>query len=100
MIVRSGKVQFLFWTAFFSIMIYLILIVIGLETFVLPKQKPMEIPYQTVITMFSLYGVLILAVLSGVVLSVMIDNHFYRNLFGTFSAIVFFSLLAVKGMFG
>ncbi len=100
MLVRSGKIQFLFWAAFFSVMIYLILIAIGVETFVLPDEKPMEIPYNTVITMFALYGILALVLLSGIVVSTMIDNRYYQTFFGVMLAISFFSILAAKGMFG
>jgi len=56
MLIRSGKMQFLFWAAFFSVMLYLWIIAVGLQTFVLPDEKPMEIPYNVVLLMFLLYG--------------------------------------------
>jgi hypothetical protein len=100
MLIRSGKIQFLFWTAFFSVLIYLWIVVIGLQTFVLPDEKPMELPQNVVTLMFILYGFLIVSVLAGTIISIMIDNKFYRNFFGTFIIIAFATLLLAKGMFG
>jgi len=100
MLIRSGKIQFLFWTAFFSVLIYIWIVTIGLQTFVLPDEKPMELPQNVVVLMFILYGVLIVAVLAGTIISTMIDNKFYRNFFGAFIIIVFGTFLIAKGMFG
>jgi hypothetical protein len=100
MLIRSGKIQFLFWTAFFSVFLYLWIITVGLQTFVLPDEKPMELPQNIVILMFILYGFLIVAVLSGTIVSTMIDNKFYRNFFGAFIVLAFGTFLLAKGMFG
>jgi len=100
MLIRSGKIQFLFWTAFFSVLIYLWMVTVGVQTFVLPDEKPMELPQNVVTLMFILYGFLIIAVLAGTIVSTMIDNKFYRNFFGTFIIIAFATLLLAKGMFG
>jgi hypothetical protein len=100
MLIRSGKIQFLFWTAFFSVLIYLWIVAIGLQTFVLPDEKPMELPQNVVTLMFILYGFLIIAVLAGTIISTMINNKFYRNFFGAFIIIAFATLLLAKGMFG
>ena len=100
MLIRSGKIQFLFWTAFFSMMLYLWLIIIGLQTFVLPDEMPLELPQNVVTLMFILYGLFIVVVLVGTVVAAMIDNKFYRNFFGTMIIIGLFSVLAAKGMFG
>ncbi len=56
MLIRSAKIQFLFWTAFFSVLLYIWIVTIGLQTFVLPDEKPMEFPQNTVLLMFVLYG--------------------------------------------
>ena len=100
MLIRSGKIQFLFWTAFFSVLIYLWIVAIGLQTFVLPDEKPMELPQNIVVLIFILYGFLIIAILAGTIISTMIDNKFYRNFFGTFIIIAFGTFLIAKGMFG
>lgn len=100
MLIRSGKIQFLFWTAFFSVLIYLWIVAIGLQTFVLPDEKPMELPQNVVTLMFILYGFLIIAVLAGTIISTMINNKFYRNFFGAFIIIAFATLLLAKSMFG
>jgi len=100
MLIRSGKIQFLFWTSFFSVLIYLWIIIIGLQTFVLPDEKPMELPQDVVVLMFILYGFLIIAVLAGTIVSTMINNKFYRNFFGGMLIVAFATVLAAKGMFG
>ncbi len=100
MLIRSGKIQFLFWTAFFSVMLYLWLIIIGLQTFVLPDEMPLELPQNVVTLMFILYGLFIIVVLVGTVVAAMIDNKFYRKFFGTMIIIGLVSVLAAKGMFG
>ncbi len=100
MLVRSGKIQFLFWTSFFSILLYLWIVTIGLQTFVLPDEKPMALPENVIRLMFILYGLFIVSVLIGTIVSAMIDNKFYAKLFGTMLIIGLVTLLAAKGMFG
>jgi len=100
MLIRSGKIQFLFWTAFFAVMLYLWLIIIGVQTFVLPDEMPLEIPQNVVTLMFILYGLFIVVVLVGTVVAAMIDNKFYRKFFGTMIILGLVSVLAAKGIFG
>ncbi len=100
MLIRSGKIQFLFWTAFFSVMLYLWLIIIGVQTFVLPDEMPLEMPQNVVTLMFILYGLFIVVVLVGTVVAAMIDNKFYRKFFGTMIILGLVSVLAAKGIFG
>jgi len=76
MLIRSGKIQFLFWTAFFAVMLYLWLIIIGVQTFVLPDEMPLEMPQNVLTLMFILYGLFIVVVLVGTVVTAMIDNKF------------------------
>ena len=100
MLIRSGKIQFLFWTAFFAVMLYLWLIIIGVQTFVLPDEMPLELPHNVVTLMFILYGLFIVVVLVGTVVAAMIDNKFYRQFFGIMIIIGLVSVLAAKGIFG
>jgi len=100
MLIRSAKIQFLFWTAFFSILLYVWLITIGVQTFVLPDEKPMEFPQNTILLMFVIYGLLSVSVLAGTIISIMINNNFYRKFFGIFIMVALATLLATKGMFG
>jgi len=100
MLIRSGKIQFLFWTAFFSVLLYIWIIVVGLQTFVLPDEKPMELPQEVIFLVFVLYGFLAVTVLVGTIISIMIDNKFYRNFFGSMVIVTFATILATKGMFG
>ncbi len=100
MLIRSSKIQFLFWTAFFSVLLYFWIVAVGLQTFVLPDEKPMELPQDVIFLMFILYGFLAVAVLAGTIISTMIDNKFYRNFFGGMVIVAFATILATKGMFG
>lgn len=100
MLIRSAKIQFLFWTAFFSVLLYLWIITIGLQTFVLPDEKPIELPEDVIGLMFILYGLLAVSLLIGTIISTMINNKFYTKFFGTMMIIGLVTLLAAKGMFG
>jgi hypothetical protein len=100
MLIRSGKIQFLFWTAFFSVMAYLWIAWLGMQTFVLPDEMPLEIPQDVIVLMFILYGALSIMLMAGTVVSVMINNSYYRNFFGVMIFIAFGSLLVAKSIFG
>jgi hypothetical protein len=100
MLIRSGKVQFLFWSAFFSVFVYLWIIGIGLQTFILPDELPMHIPQNIIILLFILYAILIILTLAGTFVATMIDNKFYRNFFGGFLIVSFMTFLVAKGLFG
>ncbi len=100
MLIRSAKIQFLFWTAFFSVLLYIWIVTIGLQTFVLPDEKPMELPQNTILLMFVLYGLLAVAVLAGTIISTMINNRFYTKFFGIFMMVGLATLLTTRSMFG
>ena len=100
MLIRSGKVQFLFWTAFSVVVLYLWIVTVGLQTFVLPDEKPMQLPQDTVLLMFVLYGLLAVAVVAGTIISTMINNSFYQKFFSVFVIVALVTLLATKSMFG
>ncbi len=97
---RSGKIQFLFWAFFFSIVLYVWIVAVGLQTFVLPDEPPMELPTNVVGLMFVLFGLLIVSTLSGNVVAIMIGNKHYTRLFGGMTILVFGTLIAIKGMYG
>ena len=100
MLVRSGKIQFLFWTAFFSVLLYIWIVSVGLQTFVLPDERPMELPQNVVFLMFILFGLLSVTVLAGTIISTMINNKFYTKFFGVMLIIGLMTLLATRSMFG
>ena len=100
MLVRSGKIQFLFWTAFFSVMLYIWIVTVGLQTFVLPDEKPLELPQHVIMLMFVLYGLLAVALVAGTIISTMINNRYYMKFFGVFMMAGLATLLTTKGMFG
>jgi len=100
MLIRSGKIQFLFWTAFFSMLLYLWIVAVGLQTFILPDEKPMHLPQDVVFLMFVLYGMLSVLVVMGTIIATMIDSKIYRKFFGTFVIVALLTLLGAKSMFG
>ena len=87
MLIRSGKIQLLFWTAFFSVLLYIWLVTVGLQTFVLPDEKPMALPQNVVMLMAVLFGLWAVAVLAGTIVSTMINNRYYIKFFSIFMII-------------
>ena len=100
MLIRSGKIQFLFWTAFFSVMLYIWIVTIGLQTFVLADEKPLELPQEVILLMFVLYGLLAVALVAGTIISTMINNRFYMKFFSIFMMVGLATLLTTRSMFG
>lgn len=76
------------------------IVTVGLQTFVLPDEKPMELPEDVIGLIFILYGLFIVSVLIGTIVSTMINNKFYTKFFGTMMIIGLVTLLATKSMFG
>jgi hypothetical protein len=97
---RSGKIQFLFWDFVFASMLYLWIVAVGLQTFLLPDEPPMEFPSNVVGLLFVLFGLLVFATVAGNVVAVMIGNRHYTRLFGAMTIVVFGTMIAVKGIFG
>lgn len=100
MLIRSGKIQFLFWTAFFSVLLYIWIVTVGLQTFVLPDEKPMEVPQNVVLLMAVLFGLWAVAVLAGTIISTMINNRYYIKFFGIFMILGLATLVMTRSMFG
>jgi hypothetical protein len=100
MLIRSGKIQFLFWTSFFSVMVYIWLVTVGLQTFVLPDEKPMEVPQNVVMLMAVLFGLWAVSILSGIIVSTMINNRYYTKFFSIFLIMGLATLVMTRSMFG
>ncbi len=100
MIRRSGKMQFLFWAFFFSVLLYLWILWIGVRTFLLHEGPMMALPQQEVTLLFILYGFLIVTTMAGVVVSIMIGNRPYIRRFGAMVILLFATIVAAKGIFG
>jgi hypothetical protein len=100
MLVRSGKMQFLFWAAFFAVILYLWIMTVGIQTFVLPEESPMELPQNIVTLMFMLYMLLTIDLMIGLIMATMIDNRYYQKFFGVFIVIAFVSVVGAKSLFG
>jgi len=100
MLIRNGKVQFLFWTAFFSVLFLVWILVTGYVTFILPEQPPSPMPQHIVKLMFVLYGLLAVLLWAGTMTAIMIDNKFYRKVFGVLVMVAFGSIMVAKSIFG
>ncbi len=100
MLIRSVKVQFLFWSASFSALLYIWIVTLGLQTFVLPDEKPMEIPENIIALMFILYCLLALCIVIGTILATMINNRYYMKFFSMLAIVGLLTLLTTKSMFG
>jgi len=100
MVKRSGKIQFLFWSFFFSILLYIWILWIGINTFILNGNTLMKLPSQEVALLFILYGLLSLLTLSGLVVSIMIGNTKYNRRFSAMVLIIFATIITAKGVFG
>ncbi len=97
---QSGKVQFLFWLFSFSILLYVWIIWITVQTFVLPEAPVQELPEDKIALLFILYGLLVLGTLAGTTVAIFIGNKRYTNRFGALFLIIFLSFLAGKSIFG
>jgi len=97
---RSGKIQFLFWSMFFSILIYLWIVSVAFTTFILPDNPPLTTPQNVVTLLFVLYGFLIILTLAGLFVAVMVGNERYSKRFSAMVFIIFATILLGKGMFG
>ena len=97
---RSPKIQFLFWAAFFSIMLYLWIIIVGLTNFVLIDEKPLNPPQNVTFLLFILYGFLMVITLAGEVVSTMINSKYYQKFFGIMLIFIFATLLFIRSKFG
>jgi len=100
MLIRNGKIQFLFWTAFFAVFVFVWIAWVGLQTFVLADEKPITPPQNVIVLLFILYGIEAVLLMAGTFVSIMINNRFYRKLFGIFVMVAMGSLLYAKSMFG
>ena len=97
---RSPKIQFLFWSAFFSIMLYLWIVIVGLTNFILIDEKPLNPPQNVTFLLFILYGFLMVITLAGEVVSTMINSRYYQRFFGVMLIFIFATLLFVRSIFG
>lgn len=97
---RSSKVQFLFWAAFFSILLYLWIVVVGLTNFVLIDEKPLNPPQNVTFLLFILYGLLMFITLAGEIVSTMINSRYYQKFFGVMLIFIFATLLFIRSVFG
>jgi hypothetical protein len=97
---RSPKIVFLFWNFVICIILYLWIITIGIQTFILPEQKPLNMPQEIVGLMFALYGILIFLTVAGLIVSTMIGNSGYSKKFSGFVMIIFLTIITAKAIFG
>jgi len=87
---RSGKIQFLFWSAFFAVLFALWIALILLNGFSSTLSDP------TIKLLFVLYFFVGFFSLAGLVLATLINNRFYERFFGFIIFFLFLTLLAIR----
>ena len=97
---RSGKITLLFWLAFATIFLYITIVSIILQTFVLPDTPPMELPTDKVTAILIMYGIMALTALIGTVVSIFIANRRYMRIFGVLIFVILASVIVGKSVLG
>jgi len=100
MYIRSPKIQFLFWAAFFSTIIYLWILAIGIQNLVFEDENILNPPQNVTVLLFTLYGILMVLILAGEVVSTMINSKYYQKFFGVMLIFIFATLLFIRSIFG
>ena len=93
---RSGKIQFLFWSAFFASLfsMWIALVLLNLSILGGILSDP------TIKLLIVLYFLVGSFSLSGLVLATLINNRFYERFFGFIIFLLFLSLLAIRSFAG
>ena len=86
--------------SFTTIFLYITILSIILQTFVLPDTPPMELPTEKVTYILILYGIMAMTALGGTVISIFIANQRYMRIFGVLVFIILASIIAGKSILG
>jgi hypothetical protein len=90
--IRSGKIQFLFWSAFFAT---IFAVWIGIAEFNLLLFGA-ELTDATIRLLFTLYFFVAFFSLAGLITATLINNSFYSRFFSFIIFLLFLSLLAIR----
>ncbi|CAA6828208.1 MAG: Unknown protein [uncultured Sulfurovum sp.] len=71
-----------------------------MQTFVYSDEKPIDIPENTILLLFFMYGLLGVLLLAGTIISTMINNRHYMRFFSIAMMVGLATLLLTKGVFG
>jgi len=96
MLMRGGKVRFLFWSALFAVFLYLWILILGAQAFVFSEHASR----QSVTAIVALYVMLIFTEIAGTIVAVLIGNRFYTSFFSIAVMVTFGTLMAAKGVWG
>ena len=97
---HSPKKLILFWLLIVSIILALWLLWLGVDSYLLTRDPLSHIESSKAITMAIIAVFLIVAMLTGLVISTMLGNKRYSRYFGVAIGVVFASLLAFRSIFG
>ncbi len=97
---RSGKLKLLFWLAFVAVFIYITILSIIIQTFILPDTPAIELPTEKITYILILYGIMALTALAGTVISIFISNQRYMKIFGILIFVIIASVIAGKSILG
>jgi len=89
---RSGKIQALFWAAFFAIIF--VTWIAGVELYALIFSAPLS--DASIKLLFALHFLVGFFALAGLVVATLINNSFYRSLFSGVIFLLFCSLIAIR----
>ena len=96
MLMRSGKIRFLFWNACFAVFVYVWIVILGLQALLSHTHPSSELAVGIVV----LYLLLIASVLAGTIVATLIGNRFYSTFYGIAVFVTFGTLMAVKSLRG
>ena len=97
---HSPKKLILFWLLIVSIILALWLLWLGVDSYLLTRDPLSHIESSKAITMAIIAVFLIVAMLTGLVISTMLGNKRYSRYFGVAIGVTFASLLAFRSIFG
>ena len=94
----SPKKLLLFWLAVISIVLFLWLSWLGIDSYLLTRNPLATVEESRVFTMAILAIVLLFILLTGLVLATLLGNKRYSRYFSIFSAILLVSLLVIRSL--
>jgi len=97
---HSPKKKLLFWFFIVAIFIFLWLLWLGVDVYILTKNPLSHIDGSRAIMMATLAVILIVLLVAGLVISTMLGNKRYSRYFSVFIGVLFISLLMVRTIFG
>jgi len=94
----SPKKVILFWLLISSIILFLWLLWLGVDSYILTRNPLASLDENRVLTMAVLSVILMFVLLSGLVLAMLLGNKRYSRYFSIFTAVLLIALLIVRSL--